>query len=104
MVYVVLPIGKKAVEYVRSERIWNTSTDAFAEIADISVADCFEIAILSCAKNFDKGTFGHVELMLYPICCIYADAEPGMQFPVLPLTDIAKEEQRHIMSKKEFVI
>ena len=42
----VLPIGKKAVEYVKSRNL-ECITDAFAEIADISVADCFEIAAIS---------------------------------------------------------
>ena len=58
--YVVLPIGKKAVEYFRQRGI-ECLTDKFAEIADISVADCFEIANLLC-EEFRKGTFGHIEL------------------------------------------
>ena len=39
--YMVLPIGKKAVEYFRQRGI-ECLTDKFAEIAGISVADCFE--------------------------------------------------------------
>ncbi len=56
----VLPIGKKAVQDVRSNNLEYVA-DAFAEIADISVADCFEIASILC-KEFRQGTFGHVEL------------------------------------------
>ena len=58
--YMVLPIGKKAVEYFRQRGI-ECLTDKFAEIAGISVADCFEIANLLC-EEFRKGTFGHIEL------------------------------------------
>ncbi len=49
-----LPIGKKAVEYFRQRGI-ECLTDKFAEIAGISVADCFEIANLLC-EEFRKGT------------------------------------------------
>ena len=45
--YMVLPIGKKAVEYFRQRGV-ECLTDRFAEIAGVSVADCFEIAKLLC--------------------------------------------------------
>ena len=54
--YMVLPVGKKAVEYFRQRGI-ECLTDRFAEIAGVSVADCFEIANLLC-EEFRKGTFG----------------------------------------------
>ena len=43
---VVLPIGKKAVEYAHRRKL-PILTEEFAEIAEISVADCFEMASLS---------------------------------------------------------
>ena len=85
----VLPIGKKAVEYVRSNNL-EYVTDAFAEIADISVADCFEIASILC-KEFRQGTFGHVELCYTRFVSILTQNPESV--PVLPLIDIAKEEQ-----------
>ena len=58
--YMVLPIGKKAVEYFKQRGI-ESLTEQFAEVAAVSVADCFEIANLLC-EEFKKGTFGHIEL------------------------------------------
>ena len=56
----VVPVGKKAVEYAKSRKL-DILTDSFAEIANLSVADSFEIARALC-REFRKGTFGHVEL------------------------------------------
>ena len=58
--YMVLPVGKKAVEYFRQRGI-EALTEQFAEAGDISVADCFEMANILCSE-FRKGTFGHIEL------------------------------------------
>ena len=44
---VVLPIGKKAVEHFRRKGI-PCITEKYAEIEDISVANCFEMANSSC--------------------------------------------------------
>ena len=51
--FVVLPIGKKAVEYAHRRNL-PILTEEFAEIAEISVADCFEMASLLCSA-FKKG-------------------------------------------------
>ncbi|MDD7740403.1 MAG: ATP synthase F1 subunit gamma [Fusicatenibacter sp.] len=85
--YMVLPIGKKSVEYFKSRGVECVS-EQFAEIADISVADCFEIANLLCTE-FKKGKFGHVELC-YTRFVSMLSQQPDV-FPVLPLIDIAKE-------------
>ena len=58
--FVVLPIGKKAVEYSKRNG-FACVTESFSEIADISVADCFEIANLLCWE-FKNGEFGHIDL------------------------------------------
>ena len=58
--YMVLPVGKKAVEYFRQRGI-EALTEQFAEAGSISVADCFEMANMLCTE-FRKGTFGHIEL------------------------------------------
>lgn len=86
--YVVLPIGKKAVEYC-SRRKLEILTDAFGEIADVSVADCYEMASVLC-REFRDGRFGHIELC-YTNFVSMLSQQPGV-FPVLPLTDIAKEQ------------
>lgn len=58
--YMVLPVGKKAVEYFNRRKI-EIVTEEFGEIADISVGDCFQIANILCRK-FREGEFGHIEL------------------------------------------
>lgn len=87
--FVVLPIGKKAVEYVQRKKI-DCVTEAFAEIADISVADCFEIAHLLC-EEFKKGKFGHIELC-YTTFVSMLSQQPEVS-SLLPLIDLAKREE-----------
>ena len=87
--YVVLPIGKKAVEYFRRKEI-PCLTEEFAEIAEISVADCFEIANLLC-REFQAGTFGHIELC-YTIFVSMLSQQPEV-FSMLPLADLAEDEE-----------
>lgn len=86
--YVVLPIGKKAVEYFKRRGI-ECLTEAFAEIALISVSDCFEIATLLC-REFVAGRFGHLELC-YTTFLSMLSQRPDV-FPVLPLTDVANDD------------
>lgn len=85
--YVVLPIGKKAVEYFRRRGI-PCVTEQFAEIADISVADCFEMANLLC-REFQEGKFGHIELC-YTIFVSMLSQSPEV-FSMLPLKDVMAE-------------
>ena len=47
---VVLPIGKKAVEHYRRKGI-PCITEKYAEIEDVSVANCFEIGRASCRER-----------------------------------------------------
>lgn len=93
--YMVLPIGKKAVEYFRRKGV-PCLTEEFAEIADVSVADCYEMANLLC-QEFSNGTFGHIELC-YTNFVSMLSQQPEV-FSMLPLTDIleeTKEEQKPV--------
>lgn len=85
--YVVLPIGKKAVEYFQRKGT-EILTEAFAEVADVSVADCFEIANL-LSGEFKKGTFGHIELCFTTFVSMLSQ-QPGVS-SLLPLTDLAED-------------
>ena len=85
--YVVLPIGKKAVEYFQRKGT-EILTDAFAEVADVSVADCFEIAHL-LSGEFKKGTFGHIELCFTTFVSMLSQ-QPQVS-SLLPLTDLAED-------------
>ena len=94
--YVVLPIGKKAVEYFKQRKI-ECLTEEFAEIADVSVADCFEMANLLC-EEFRKGTFGHIELC-YTVFLSMLSQKPDV-FSMLPMTDIREESGGKIATKE----
>ena len=58
--FCVLPVGKKATEFYE-RRGAGIMTKAFAEVGDISVADCFEIARMVC-KGFLAGEYDRVFL------------------------------------------
>ena len=86
--FVVLPIGKRAVDYCVRKGI-PCVTDAFAEVADVSVADCFEMANLLC-KEFEKNTFGHIDLC-YTTFVSMLSQQPKV-ISALPLVDLATGE------------
>ncbi len=84
--YVVLPVGKKAVEYYSRKKI-EILTDAFGETAEVSVGDCFEMADLLC-RAFREGQFGHIELCYTNFVSMLSQQPKA--FSVLPLTDLKK--------------
>ena len=85
--FVVLPIGKKAVEYSKRNG-FACVTEEFSEIADISVADCFEMANLLCGE-FKKGEFGHIDLCYTKFVSMLSQQPDAI--PVLPLNDLTGE-------------
>ena len=57
---IVLPIGKKSVEFFRARKLPALS-EAYAEVAELSVGDCFTISkMLSCA--YLNGEFDEVRI------------------------------------------
>ena len=86
--FLVLPIGKKAVEYSKRNG-FACVTESFGEIADISVADCFEMANLLCGE-FKKGEFGHIDLCYTRFVSMLSQQPSAI--PVLPLNDLTKEQ------------
>ena len=57
---VVLPIGKKAVEFFRSRKI-PAFTEIYAEAASVGIGDCFSIA-KNLSKAFLSGEFDEVHI------------------------------------------
>ena len=57
---VVLPIGKKAVEFFRRHRV-PILTEMYAEAAVISVNDCFSMARMLCS-SFCEGEFDEIHI------------------------------------------
>ena len=86
--FVVLPIGKKAVEYSKRNG-FTCVTEGFGEIADISVADCFEMANLLCGE-FKKGEFGHIDLCYTRFVSMLSQQPSAI--PALPLDDLTQEK------------
>ena len=87
--FVVLPIGKKAVEYAKRKNI-PIVTEAFEMIAHVTVGDCFEMASLLC-KEFKEGTFGHISLC-YTRFFSMLSQQPDF-IPALPLMDLPTGEK-----------
>ena len=87
--YVVLPVGKKAVEYFRRRRI-PIVTEGFAEIAGISVSDCFEMARILC-EGFCNGEYGHIELVYTEFISMLSQIPKD--YPMLPLEDMQRETE-----------
>ena len=55
---VVLPIGKKAVDFFRSRKVPMLS-EQYAEAEDVSVGDCFSVAKTLC-KAYKQGEFDEI--------------------------------------------
>lgn len=87
--FVVLPIGKKAVEYCNRNKI-PCLTEQFAEIADVAVSDCFTIANLLC-REFNKGSFGHIELCFTTFVSMLSQ-QPEV-LPMLPIQELDQEKR-----------
>ena len=85
------------MEYFRRRGI-ECVTEEFAEIADVSVADCFEIANLLCTE-FRKGSFGHIDLCFTTFVSMLSQKPEVIS--MLPLTDLAEDVEKE---EKERII
>ena len=85
--YMVLPIGKKSVEYFRQHGV-ELFTEEYAEVAKISVSDCFGIAKLIC-DAYSKRKFGHVLLCYTDFVSMMTQTPRSSS--LLPLADFAEE-------------
>ena len=86
--YTVLPIGKKAVEYFKRRKA-DILSEEFAEIAPMTVGDCFEVARLIC-EEFKTGEYSTVGLVYTEFVSMLSQ-EPHF-VPVLPLSELTDEE------------
>lgn len=85
---VVLPIGKKAVEYFKRRKT-EILTENFNEIAPINVGDCFSMSNLLC-KEFKAGNYGTLKLVYTEFVSMLSQQPHAVA--VLPLSDISKKE------------
>ncbi len=78
---VVLPIGKKAVDFFRSKGI-PALTEGYAEAADVSIGDCFSIS-KQLSRGFLAGEFDEVHVAYTNFVSILSQVPAVM--PLLPL-------------------
>jgi len=79
---VVVPIGKKALEYFRHRQI-PLLTEAYASAASLSVSDCFSLARLLC-EQFCKGDFDEIHIVFTTFVSVLAQQPTTLQ--LLPRT------------------
>ena len=87
--YMVLPIGKKSVEYFRQRGV-ELFTEEFSEVAKISVSDCFGVAKMIC-DAYSKGKFGHVLLCYTDFVSMMTQTPRSSS--LLPLSDFTEEDE-----------
>lgn len=85
---VVLPIGKKALDYFRSKQI-TTFTEHYAEAAELTVGDCFSVS-KQVSKAFLAGEFDQIVVAYTNFVSVLAQTPAAMQ--LLPLEKPEKKE------------
>ena len=85
---VVLPIGKKAVDYFKSKSI-PALTDKYAEAATVSIGDCFSIS-KQLSHRFLSGEFDEVFVAYTDFVSVLSQVPRAMQ--LLPLKKEELEE------------
>ena len=86
---VVLPIGKKAMDYFRSHNV-SMLSDAYGNAEDISVGDCFTVSKLLC-KAYLAGEVDEIYLAYTRFDSVLSQTATAMQ--LLPLQAEAKAQQ-----------
>lgn len=85
---VVLPIGKKALDYFRGKQI-PTFTEQYAEAAELTVGDCFSVS-KQVSKAFLAGEFDQIVVAYTNFVSVLAQTPAAMQ--LLPLKKPEKKE------------
>ena len=86
---VVMPIGKKAVDYFRSHKVPMLSED-HALAADMSIGECFSVAKKLC-KSFLNGEFDEVYVAYTNFVSVLSQSPAVMQ--LLPLVRDARQSE-----------
>ena len=93
--FVVLPLGKKAEDYVAQKKLSRLEGEKFL-VATVHVSDCYAMARQICTL-FRSGAFGHVSLVYTDFVSLMKQ-EPGTTC-LLPLADF-KDEACEISGKE----
>ena len=82
--YMVLPVGKKALEYFKRRKV-EIINETFDAVEPIDVADCYEMASFLC-KEFKKGRFGTLKLVYTEFVSMLS--QQAHSIAVLPLSEL----------------
>jgi F-type H+-transporting ATPase subunit gamma len=96
----VLPIGKKSVEFFK-HRNMDILTEEYAEVAKITISDCFQVAKLICG-SFGGGGFGHVFLCYTNFVSMLSQVPTATS--LLPLSDLSSGEKESDGKPKELIL
>ena len=91
----VLPIGKKSVEYFKHRNV-PIFTEEFAEVAKVTVSECFAVARLLC-EAYKEERFGHIFLCYTDFISMMSQVPKASS--ILPLSDLKAEEETDKKSK-----
>ena len=98
--YAVLPIGKKAVEYFRHRGV-EIFTDAYEEVAKVTISDCFRIAKSVC-EAYEKGQFGHVSMCYTNFISMMSQVPKASA--LLPLSDFENPDLDDVPETKNMIL
>ena len=98
--YTVLPIGKKSVEYFKHRKV-SLFTEEYAEVAKITISDCFQIAKLIC-DAYKSGEFGHIYLCYTDFVSMLSQVPTASS--LLPLSDLKSEEKVDDGKAKDLIL
>jgi len=87
---VVLPIGKKALDFFRARKA-NLFSECYPEAEDVSVGDCFSIAKNLC-RAFRAGEFDEIRIGYTKFVSVLS--QTPMTMKLLPLEEIAQTEEK----------
>lgn len=96
----VLPIGKKSVEFFKHRNI-PILTEEYAEVAKITISDCFSIAKLICGSYGGSG-FGHVFLCYTNFVSMLSQVPTATS--LLPLSDLSSEDKESDGKPKDLIL
>ncbi len=96
----VLPIGKKSVEYFKHRNV-PLFTEEYAEVAKVTISDCFQVAKLVC-DAYRSGEFGHIFLCYTNFVSMLSQVPTASS--LLPLSDLRTEEKASDGKAKDLIL
>ena len=96
----VLPIGKKSVEYFKHRNV-PLFTEEYAEVAKVTISDCFQLAKLVC-NAYSSGEFGHIHICYTNFISMLSQVPTASS--LLPLSDLRTTEKESDGKPRELIL